>query len=174
NEINDKYGQSPQELEANEEFVSALLNATPVAIKTHQKEKVRALKNALINIGNPDDEDFEMSQQFIRYIDELSVMHLKVLAGLEKHAGQIDRKEKMEQVYSDLVKRAGLKIERLPFRSIIEDLKTRFLILTGDIDEYPEFATKSETLVTDQSGIRPLTVTKLGRTFLNFIGEFEP
>lgn len=174
NEINNKYGRSPQELEASEEFLSALLSATPIAIKTHQKEKIKALKNALINLGNPAEKDFNMSQQFIRYIDELSVMHLKVLAGLEKHAGQIARKEKLEQVYSVLVKRDGLKVERLLFRSIIEDLKSRFLIQIGDVEEYPEFATKTENLILEQSGIRPLALTKMGRTFLNFIDEFKP
>jgi hypothetical protein len=174
NEIKNKYGLLPHEIEADDKFVSALLSATPIAIKTHQQEKIKALKNALINVSNPDDEDFDMSQQFIRYIDELGVIHLKVLAGLNKYSDQISKLEKMERVYSELTKKIGLKIERLPFRTIVQDLHSRFLIQIGDIEEYPEFATKTENFVAENSGINPLTVTELGRNFLEFIGEFDP
>ncbi|MDR8390453.1 hypothetical protein NC796_04820 [Aliifodinibius sp. S!AR15-10] len=173
-EINKKYHRSPEEVANDPKFVSALLNATSIAVHNHQEEKILALKNALINVGNPDAVNFDKMYQFLHFVDELSVTHITVLANLEKYSGQFSKIEELGKLYSQFILVSKLEIERLVFRSIIEDLNSRFLIQTGDLEEYPEFASKKDILESSGSKVRPLEITELGKTFLNFIGDFEP
>lgn len=168
-DLNEKCNRKPEEIASDETFISALFIATPTAYKYHQKEKIIALKSALFNIGKSSGDEFEKSQQYLRYIDELSVMHFKTLLALENHAGQLSKVDKLESIYAKVIQINGLVIERILFRSIIQDLNSRFLIQIGDVEEYPEFATKYEFLTTEKSGIRHLKVTKLGREFLKLL-----
>ncbi|NTV80893.1 MAG: hypothetical protein HGA24_05660 [Candidatus Aminicenantes bacterium] len=64
----------------SDQFVTATLHATQTALKNHQIEKLEALRNAVLNasIGANLDEDLQMV--FLRYIDELTPWHLRVLA----------------------------------------------------------------------------------------------
>src|SRR5690242_19540174 len=67
----------PQTLADNQRFVSVLIQATTLAYKTHQKEKLQALKSAVVSAA---DERFEDDDVFIflRYVDELTPSHLKL------------------------------------------------------------------------------------------------
>ena len=49
------------DLEKNEQFVSATLQATQAALKTHQVEKLEALRNAVLNVavGSAPSEDLQ-------------------------------------------------------------------------------------------------------------------
>lgn len=50
---------TPEKLSQNPAFVTTLLQATQIAIRTHQEEKIEALRNALVNsaIGTPTSDD---------------------------------------------------------------------------------------------------------------------
>jgi hypothetical protein len=97
-----------------------------------------------------------------------------MLACLDKHAGQFARLEKLEPVYSKLQKYLDTLIERAPFRSFLHDLDARFLIRLGDLEEFPEYASRESFLLVEESKKRPLEVTALGRSFLLFIRGDRP
>jgi hypothetical protein len=73
-------GLTPENLAANEVFVTVAMQASQVAIRNHRNEKLEALRNAVLNSGlpNPPEEDEQLI--FVRLIDQLTLWHLRVLA----------------------------------------------------------------------------------------------
>jgi hypothetical protein len=67
-------------LSSNGQFISAVMNATSTAIRTHQEEKLAALRNAVLNVALKSGLDDELQQTFINYIDDLTPSHLRVLS----------------------------------------------------------------------------------------------
>lgn len=68
------------ELSTNDAFVTAVLSASGAAMRTHEEEKLRALQNAVTRTGlalSPEEHTLAM---FIRFIDELTGLHLQLLA----------------------------------------------------------------------------------------------
>jgi len=72
-------GLTPEELTKNEAFISAFAQATQAALKTHQKEKLEALKNAVISVALGKEPDPNRHQQFLTLLDRFSETHLIVL-----------------------------------------------------------------------------------------------
>lgn len=67
------------DLGKNEQFVSATLQATQDALRTHQKEKLDALKNAVMNVALGHEPDTDRQQHFLALIDRFSDTHLILL-----------------------------------------------------------------------------------------------
>lgn len=67
------------ELLKNEGFISTLLHATQIAIRTHQKEKLEALKNAVLNsaLKTAPEDDYKIL--FLSFIDNFTIAHVKLL-----------------------------------------------------------------------------------------------
>lgn len=68
-----------ESLAKNATFITALLQAWQIAIRNHQKEKLDALRNAVLNtalISKPDDDEILV---FLNYIDSLTPWHLRLL-----------------------------------------------------------------------------------------------
>jgi hypothetical protein len=57
-----------------------VIEATRSAISTHKDEKRDALRNGLLNIALHRSTDEDQQQTFLRYIDELTIWHLRILA----------------------------------------------------------------------------------------------
>lgn len=72
-------GFTIETLAGNEAFVTAVMHASQVAIKNHQKEKIEALHNAVLNVasGKAPEEDEQM--MFLNFIDTLTPWHVRVL-----------------------------------------------------------------------------------------------
>lgn len=70
---------TPEKLSQHELFISAYLQASNIAIRTHQKEKLKALLNAVKNsvINAALDETKKLI--FIRLIDDMTPLHFKIL-----------------------------------------------------------------------------------------------
>ncbi len=56
-----------------------VLQATQAALRSSQQEKLDALRNAVLNAALPNAPSAELQQLFIRFVDELTVWHLRVL-----------------------------------------------------------------------------------------------
>ena len=75
-----KDGFRVENLQHDENFVSAVIEASRSAVSTHKQEKRKALRNALLNIALHRSTDNDQQQMFLRYIEELTVWHLRMLA----------------------------------------------------------------------------------------------
>lgn len=78
NELKEK-GFSPDDLKENEQFISAVFYASHLAMKTHQQEKLDALRNAIINVAEGVEPDEALQQIFLNYIDQFTLLHIKLL-----------------------------------------------------------------------------------------------
>ena len=79
-----------EDLGNNEQFVSAMVQATQSAIKTHTKEKLEALRNAVLNIalGNAPADDLQSI--FLNLVDSFTPVHLQLLRFFQ-HPNSVDR-----------------------------------------------------------------------------------
>jgi hypothetical protein len=70
-------GFDPRELGENETFVSTVVQTTILAMKTDQEEKLQSLRNAALNSVLPGAPDELEQSIFLRYVDELTPLHLR-------------------------------------------------------------------------------------------------
>ena len=84
-------GLKVESLRDNPEFVSAVMQATWAAIRTHSQEKLEALRNAVLNvaIGKPPDED--LREMLLHWVDALTPFHLQILARIgQRQTGPLE------------------------------------------------------------------------------------
>lgn len=75
----DKKGIDIEALGQKEEFVSAVMHASQIALRTHHYEKRDALRNALLNLATGQSPGEALEYMFFDWIDSLSVLHLQIL-----------------------------------------------------------------------------------------------
>ncbi|HET7269431.1 MAG TPA: hypothetical protein VFJ15_15140 [Oleiagrimonas sp.] len=68
-----------EELAENEEFVSAVMQASSIALRTHQQEKLDALRNAVLNTAMGEAPDEALQHMFFHWVDSFSALHLRIL-----------------------------------------------------------------------------------------------
>lgn len=68
-----------EDLSDNDLFLSVVMQATQIALKNHQEEKLHALRNAIINTALNINIDEVKQLMFLNMINDLSVWHLKIL-----------------------------------------------------------------------------------------------
>jgi hypothetical protein len=74
---------TPEKLASNEVFVTVVMQASQVALRNHQKAKLDALRNAVLNAALPSAPEEDEQLTFLRLIDQLAPWHLRVLAVLD-------------------------------------------------------------------------------------------
>lgn len=67
------------ELGQNDEFISAVMHASQIALRTHRDEKREALRNAVLNVAAGQSPGEVLEHMFFEWIDSLSVLHLQML-----------------------------------------------------------------------------------------------
>lgn len=85
---------TPEKLSENEMFVTAFLQASNIAIKTHQEEKITYLQSAIKNCVLLADYEETKKLIFIKAIDDLLPLHFNMLFFLSnpsKYLTDIDR-----------------------------------------------------------------------------------
>ena len=143
-------GFNIENLRNNESFISTVMHASRVAMRNHQKEKLEALKNAVLNTTLPDAPDEDLRLMFLEFIGALTPLHLKTLTFLDH---QWMTYHKFEENFSQLTKHQSL------CDTIVRDLYSR-----GLTDLRP---------TSDAAGVvivqRKCNTTDLGKAFLKFI-----
>ena len=77
-ELEDR-GVDISKLQDNEEFITAAMHASQLAMRTHQKEKREALRNALMNIATGHSPEEALQHMFFNWIDTMSSLHIQIL-----------------------------------------------------------------------------------------------
>ncbi|MGB2864102.1 MAG: hypothetical protein WBC05_12305 [Sedimentisphaerales bacterium] len=77
-------GFKVEDLKDNEAFVSTLINASQAAIRNHQKEKLEALRNAVLNAALLNAPEEDLQHMFLNIVDSFTPSHLKILKGLDE------------------------------------------------------------------------------------------
>jgi len=152
-------------LAKNENFISTLLYATQVAMRTHQKEKLEALRNAVVNSATLPKYDENFHLMFLNIVDRYSPMHLFVLQVSNKYGKQ---HYSIEGSLAEITKEIDrtipdLSSDRPVLMQIINDLTSDGL-LTYDIGGRYHGPTERLSFS---------TTTELGKKFLEFITPQE-
>jgi hypothetical protein len=72
-------GVNVEQLFENDEFLSSLLQAVQITLRTHQREKLDALRNAVKNSAHPSAPSADVRLMFLGFVDTFTVWHLKTL-----------------------------------------------------------------------------------------------
>lgn len=165
-------GRTLDDLKTNDEFQTILIQASQAAFRTHQQEKITALRNAVVNTAAGINISTDLKQLFVRYVDELTPSHITLLRFLcenETKFAQIDSYETLFQAFIGANEHRG--IERDEFKLLLEDLKGRVLIRIsasvndfGDLYDAVLIAEGGET-----KSVALLRVTDMGRQLLSFV-----
>jgi hypothetical protein len=158
-------GFSAKALTENEVFVTTVLQATQVAMRTHQEAKLEALRNAVTNSALPSALDDTQRQIFLNIIDTATPFHFQLLKYLDSPVYAFMAAGKQMPNFS-----AGARFSlltalhpQLYAQRPLVDIVVRDLHDWGLID--------IETLhgMITESGMRNPSTTQLGKDFLKFI-----
>ena len=72
-------GLTPESLANNDAFFSAFAQATQSAIRTHQQEKLEALRNAVLSVAAGTAPEEYLQSVFLNLVDSFTVTHLRLL-----------------------------------------------------------------------------------------------
>lgn len=121
-----------EKLQNNEQFISTVMQASQISMRTHQQEKREALRNAVINSAKAISPDENMQQMFLNFVDDFTEWHIRLLrlfnapppvpglsggglsTVLEHHYPQLrGRREFYDQVWRDLYVRGLVHAEHM-------------------------------------------------------------
>lgn len=83
-------GLNLSRLAESESFVTTLLDASAVALRTHKSEKLMWLKNAVLNATSSGSSDDDLNAMFIHYVDKLTVLHIELLHAFAQPSRYLD------------------------------------------------------------------------------------
>jgi hypothetical protein len=144
----------------NQKFVTIVSQAMVISLRNHQKEKLEALQNAILNSAISNDSDIDLELMFLNYIDIFTPSHLEVLDYLNTNEFDLKggnwSKYINEKIYEALNSIKPKYSDINYFNVIMKDLMDRQLInpMTRNVPEEAFYAT---------------VVTNMGKEFLNYI-----
>jgi hypothetical protein len=141
------------DLSHNEAFISATIQATQIALRTHQQQKREALRNSVLNVIRDKSLDEEKQTFFFSLIDLLTVTRLELLRLFADPARFPSQR------------RTELRERRAMTDPILLDLNSR-----GFLDDPRPYAARMRE---SQEGLVTAgwTLSPLGREFLSFVTE---
>jgi hypothetical protein len=153
-------------LKSSEQFITASLQATQIALRSGPGVKRQALRNAVLNSALPNPPEESEQQYFLRLIDELTPWHLRILGlfadpeGWYKKAGRSlgfgggSLSALLEDVYPEL------RGKRDMYDQFWSDLRARGLVTTDQL----------HTMMTG-GGLFHRRATTLAERFIGFISS---
>lgn len=155
----EKKGIDIEGLGQKDEFVSAVMHASQIALRTHHNEKRDALRNALFNLASGQSPGEALEYMFFDWIDSMSVLHLQILKLFQN---PIPPPNISMGGLSNVLEHnmPHLKGHNHIYNQVWKDLHLRGLVNTEGMN----------TTMTGQ-GLAAKRTTEIGDTFLKFISE---
>jgi hypothetical protein len=161
-------GLTTEALSENDVFITVVAQATQVALRTHQDEKLNALKAAVLNSGLPNPPADDLQLMYVRFIDELSPWHIRLLDLFSGPEQWMQRNGVNNPGWamggpSTVIEHCfpALKNEREFYEQIVRDLQSRGLIHQGQF---------LNTTMTDRGMVQART-SGLANAFLAFVAR---
>lgn len=150
-----------EDLRDNDQFISASMYASQLALRTHSEEKRAALRNALANIAIGQAPEEAMQHIFLNLLDTLTEIHVRILMLFQ--APTPPRNVSMGALSSVLEH----NMPKMIGRSDLYDRVWKDLYLTGLVN------TDGLHTAMSRHGLGQKRTTGLGDAFLRFIKEPE-
>ncbi|MCW3102425.1 MAG: hypothetical protein JWO09_865 [Bacteroidetes bacterium] len=164
-----------ERLRENEEFTSILIQAVQVASRNHQESKLNHLKNVILN--TPESSlNTDIKLTFLRFVDELSVNHIKLLTSISQNEELLSEIENYLE-FITLLKGKDAEIDwyNHEFKIYLMELISRGLIRVSDtVEDFEGEVFGLQTLLMSEvpKGKLPkIIVLETGKAFLDFIKE---
>ncbi|EOW9214368.1 hypothetical protein ACOA5R_003549 [Vibrio cholerae] len=157
-----------EELMASDEFVSKFMHISNISLRTHEKIKLNALKNALINTASSRTLNEHKRTVFLHLIDTFTEWHIKLLqiyrhpekflssSDCTHNKGDFGSVKYIKTIYPEL------NGEDTYILSLISDLMQKELII---------LSSKTEVHMNPESKVMAKTTSSLGDEFLDFISD---
>lgn len=159
-----------ENLSNNPVFITAVTNVTPIVIRTHQREKLEALRNVVVNAALPNPPDDDTQTMFFEMLNTFTSWHLKllkffgqdnwfVLLGYSETLSYLDPAEILQRLVAHY---SNLQGNETFANKIVTDLNYNRLISLPDAP----LALQNEIWTSEE----PISevITDLGRSFLKF------
>jgi hypothetical protein len=121
-----------EDLGKSDEFISSVMQATMAAIRNHHKEKLDALRNAVLNSALGQSPGDVKSAMFLAFVDQFTVWHLgvlKLLSELETQGQHRTPKTSIETITEVVLKRiVELRGQQVLAEMVVEDLCRKGLL----------------------------------------------
>jgi hypothetical protein len=155
-----------EELSKNDTFVTTVMHASQAAIRNHQKEKLEALRAAVLNAASPNAPDEDLQLMFLNWVDELTPLHLRILIFFNSPETWVQT----HKVHiPDWAEASPMHV----FNTVFPDLKDQQLfleVLLNDLD-LKELIDQSKlnNNMQKMAYLRVTHTTYLGKQFIKFI-----
>jgi hypothetical protein len=171
--LEENQGVKLEELQSNEQFITIVAQATTIAIRTHQKEKLVALKNVIVNSASSPKTEEDLQLIFIRFVDELTPSHLYLLRFFINNEDKIKFLKSYPSIYQLVSENISDTPSKDRFKMLIGDLSVRGLIhVSQDIDDFEEIYQASSILLEETNDDLPrLIITDIAKEFIDFISN---
>lgn len=164
-----------EDLQKNELFLSIVIQATHIATRNHQKEKLESLRNAIENSALSSNNNEDSYLIFLQYIDELTPSHLKVLKFFLQGEKEIAQISSYTDLYNLFINIGSNNHSREEFKLMCGDLINRGLIRISSTLEDFEDLYEPDRLIAhnpEKDGILPkIIVTNIAHNFFQFISS---
>jgi hypothetical protein len=158
-----------ENLSKNEVFISAVTYATTIAIRNNQKEKLDALRNAVLNVALSSSADQDQIHMFLNYIDTFTEWHIRILMFFNDPRGWAKKhdivfpqyaggsaSQVLEDAFPELREKQDFYVQ------IVKDLSDRGLMNNG----------RSLGVLSTTGEMLGSRTTRIGKRFIEFI-EFS-
>jgi hypothetical protein len=174
NTLRSHYAITSGDLWANEAFVSCVVRAGQIALRNHRAEKLAALRNSLVSVATAAQADEDEAFHFLKHVDDLTVAQMLILRCVSENAEVFGQARSFQQAFESFTQLVETHVERITFRSYVNDLSSRGLLDAGDLEDFTEFDSGVIRMVADTSNRRPLSLTSIGHRFVAFISGDRP
>jgi hypothetical protein len=157
-------------LAEDELFLDAFIAASRIALSTHQREKIDALRNALVNSVGPDAPGADEQARFFQMVDEFTAGHLLLLGRFDQNPGTDSQVNERQRVNASGSWGHALDavVPEFAGRGDIRDLLIADLVRHHLIDGPPQ--DRQHVLSLNDEYFFGHT-TELGKRFLRFITQ---
>jgi hypothetical protein len=156
-----------EQLAENEAFATTATRAVWSALRTHQREKLKALRNIVLNAALPGAPDDDLQLMFLDAIDVLTGWHLRLLDYFNDPKGWIEKKGMSLGRYA-MASPSTVLEDAIPELKDRRDFYDRLYIDLGQRGFLPP-GTNVLHGMTSTPGLVASHTTPLGKQFVRFI-----
>jgi len=155
------------ELQNNEHFIDVVLQATTLALKTSEKEKIKAFQNAVLNTASGQSPDQTISQIFLNQLDSFTTWHIIILKFIDSPRQWFQKANRTAPSYMASSISTVIK-EAFPELNNQDDLLD---IIWNDLGTAGFHRTSGIKTTMTGEGVLSDRTTQLGKQFIEFISN---
>ena len=164
-ELSEQVDELIPHLQESEEFISILLNATQIALKTHHEEKIEALRNMVIWFAKNPSTDDDTILTFMQLIDKLSPSHLRTLKFINNPSGYMTEKWLTIRWFGSIWEAMRYAIPEIAINRAFQEK----IIIDLDNENLTNSVSRSLNTMMTSAGTLTSRTTEMWKEFLRYI-----